>query len=303
MGRVAVVFAGQGAQTPGMGEQLSVSSPAARSVFDRAEAVWPPVRDLCFTGPQEQLNITANTQPCLFVVDLACARALEEAGVRVDGVAGFSLGEVAAACFASLFDQDHAFDFVRQRADAMHACGEENPGTMFAVLKLSSSQVEEVCSTLDQVYAVNYNCPGQTVVACATSSADSVRQAMADAGGKAIPLAVSGAFHSPLMDDAAARLREVVADMSFSPPAIPIYANMTGALYTDPKALLSNQVNHPVRWEQTIRTMIADGFDTFIEVGPGTTLTGFIRKIDENVRTASVRDDDSLTRTLEVLHD
>jgi len=288
-----------------MGLDLFQCSPAARAVFERAEAARPGLQGLCFRGTAAALNATVNTQPCLFAVDLACAQALIEAGVSPHGVAGFSLGEIPAVCVAGLLDEDQGFDFVCRRAEAMQACGDRHPGVMFAVVRLSSDEVEALSRQLGAVYPVNYNCPGQTVVACPAETGPALQAAVTNAGGKAIRLAVSGAFHSPLMDEAADALARLVADIDFGEMTIPAYANLTGQPYDDPRALLSQQVNHPVRWQATIERMIADGFDTFVEVGPGRTLSGFIQKIDGDVRVLNVCDAaslDQIVAALEVAH-
>jgi len=310
MGRLALVFAGQGAQKVGMGRDLYDHSAAARDVFDRAEAVFPGLSTLCFDGPQDQLNQTINTQPAVFVADLACAASLMEAGqagvrggIKVDGVAGFSLGEVAAACFAGLMSADDGLAFISRRAGAMSACSAKTPGTMVAVLGLDDAQVEAVAASVDQAWPVNYNCPGQIAVGCAAGSVEALQKAVAAAGGKAMRLPVSGAFHTPMMDAAAAELAGGTFQMTFASPKMPLYANLTAKPYGDPALLLAQQVNHPVRWQATIEAMEADGFDRFIEVGPGSTLSGFIRRIDNSVAVMNVSDSANLARTLEALND
>ena len=195
MGKIAFVFAGQGAQYSGMGQSLCEASPAAKAVFDAADKLRPGTSEQCFAGTAEELSITKNTQPCLYCVDLAAAKALEEAGVTPDYVAGFSLGEIAALSFAGVFSEEQGFDFVCKRAEAMQKAGEENPGAMAAVLKLKNEQVEELCAGFEKVWPVNYNCPGQLVCAGEKSQIEAFCGKVAEAGGKAVPLAEIGRAH------------------------------------------------------------------------------------------------------------
>jgi len=301
MDKIAFVFAGQGAQSVGMGRELYGHSPAARRVFDDGEKAMPGVRGLCFEGPADQLMKTINAQPCLFLTGLACAAALSERGVIASGAAGFSLGEVPAVCFVGIMAFDQAFAFVRKRAEAMRLCAEQNPGEMYAVLRLSAEDVEAVCVKLDRAWPVNYNSPGQTVVACAADASEALKKAVAEAGGRAVKLAVSGAFHSPFMERAAADLSGYLAAESFAVPKIPLYANLTGKPYGDAKALLTAQINSPVRWQAAVENMISDGFDTFVEVGPGATLAGLIAKISKEARVFSVNDVKTLDAATEAL--
>jgi [acyl-carrier-protein] S-malonyltransferase len=280
-----------------MGRDLYENFETVRQLYDLSE----PVRTLCFNGPKEELDRTVNTQPALFLTGLACAAALGEKGIAADGAAGFSLGEVPAACYAGLMDASQGFRFVGQRAKAMQSCAEQNKGAMFAVLKLPAGDVENLCSKLDRAWPVNYNAPGQTVAACAESTADALQAAVKDAGGKALRLNVSGAFHSPFMTGAAEAVREYLEDESFGTAKIPLYANVTAKVYENPKDLLSRQINHPVLWQKTVEAMIADGFGTFIEVGPGKTLTGLIQKINPGVRAYNVSDMETLDKTVEEL--
>lgn len=182
MGKIAFVFAGQGAQYSGMGQSLCEASPAAQAVFDTADKLRPGTSQQCFTAPAEELSITENTQPCLYCVDLAAAKALEEAGVSPDYVAGFSLGEIAALSFAGVFAPEQGFDFVCRRGKAMQAAGEANPGAMAAVLKLSNQQVEELCAGFEKVWPVNYNCPGQLVCAGEKSQIEEFCKKVEEAG-------------------------------------------------------------------------------------------------------------------------
>ncbi|MCL1923648.1 MAG: ACP S-malonyltransferase [Propionibacteriaceae bacterium] len=302
MGGVALVFAGQGAQTPGMGSELYESSPAARAIFDEAETLRPGIKELCFLGPASELNLTVNTQPCLFVVDYACAVALEEAmgeklcGTHVTGAAGFSLGEVVASSFTGIMDFRTGFDFVCARGEAMNRAGQDHPGVMYAVVKLDSTEVEEIADSMVGVYPVNYNSPTQTVVACEAAQGDQFVSAVANRGGKALKLRVSGGFHSPLMESATAELAELTQVMSFTQPTIPLYSAMTTRPYDNPRELLPSQVNSPVLWAQTIEAMATDGFDTFIEVGPGRTLSNFINQIDDTLTTWQASDAESVNQ-------
>lgn len=302
MGKIAFVFAGQGAQYSGMGQSLCEVSPAAKAVFDAADKLRPGTSEQCFTGTAEELSITKNTQPCLYCVDLAAAKALEEAGVTPDYVAGFSLGEIAALSFAGVFSEEQGFDFVCKRAEAMQKAGEENPGAMAAVLKLKNEQVEELCAGFEKVWPVNYNCPGQLVCAGEKSQIEAFCGKVAEAGGKAVPLAVSGGFHSPFMESASQTLREVLEPMELSEARVPVYANYTAQPYDgSAKELLTQQVKKPVRWQETVERLVELGVDTFIECGPGKTLCGLIRKTAKGVKTLNVQDGETLQTALEAV--
>lgn len=302
MGKIAFVFSGQGAQYPGMGQSLAQCSPAARAVFDLADSLRPGTSAQCFSGTAEELSITKNTQPCLYCVDLAAAKALKERGVRPDFAAGFSLGEAAAVTFAGILSEQAGFDFVCRRAAAMDEAARRNPGSMAAVLKLPNETVEALCKEFTQVWPVNYNCPGQLVVAGEKEQLAAFQQKVKEAGGRAAPLAVSGGFHSPFMEDAARELDGFLAGAEFRPGRLPVYANFTARPYgDDPRSLLVAQVKSPVRWQETVEALAGEGVDTFLECGPGKTLCGLIKKTLKTARVFQVQDQETLEAAVAAL--
>lgn len=301
MDQIAFVFSGQGAQYPGMGKELYEAAPAAREVFDRADAIRAGTSAQCFGGTQEELAQTINTQPCVFCVDLAAAQSLREAGIYPAAVAGFSLGEVAALTFAGAFGLDTGFRFVCRRADFMQDAAQKHESGMVAVLKLAPAAVQELCARHENTYPVNYNCSGQTVVALPKQERGSFCKAVQELGGRAVELAVNGGFHSPFMDEAARRLLSELQITDMKVPELPVYANSTALPYGENrKETLAGQVNSPVYWQKTIETMISDGITVFIEVGPGKTLCGLIKKISPNVRVLNVEDKAGLEAALKL---
>ncbi len=305
--KIALMFSGQGAQFPGMMKELYDAEPAARAVFDAADAaLGRSVSALCFEGAQEELNLTHNTQPCVLAADLAAAAALRAHGVEPEGAAGFSLGEYAALAFAGAIPMDDVFPMIQYRADSMQDAVAPGVGAMAALLGGSPEAVEAVCAAVTEGYVVaaNYNCPTQTVI---SGEAAAVEQAIALAReqrirGKLLP--VSAPFHCALMAPAAKKLEALFAEKTFSAPAFPVYMNVDGAVHADPAALpslLVKQAMSPVRWVQTLRNMRADGFDTFIECGPGRTLSGLAAKTLEDATLLRVGDAATLNETLEAL--
>lgn len=305
--KIAFLFSGQGAQYSGMMKDLYAAEPAAKAVFDAADAALNrSISGLCFEGSQEELNLTHNTQPCVLAADLAAAGALAAHGVVPEGAAGFSLGEYAALAFAGAIAMEDVFPMIQFRADAMQDAVAPGEGAMAAMIGGSPEKIEEICAQVTDGYVVaaNYNCPTQTVI---SGTAAGVDQAIALAGAqrvRAMKLAVSAPFHCALMKPAADRLEGLFAEKTFAAPKLPVYMNVDGQVNTDAarvSGLLVRQAMSPVRWVQTLQNMQADGFDTFIECGPGHTLSGLVKKTLKGVTVLRVEDARTLQETLDAL--
>lgn len=289
MDKIAFVFSGQGDQYPGMGKELYEKYPAARRIYDLCDEIRPGTSVQCFNGTEEELRETRNTQPCLFAMELAAASVLLEKGIVPDRTAGFSLGEVVAATVSGVFDNETGFRLGCRRGELMQREAEKFHTAMAAVVKLTPEQVQEICSKYSNVYPVNFNCPGQITVAGLSSQMPALFSDVKAAGGRAIPLKVKGAFHSPFMSGAAKAFAEELKKVKVNGRRIPLYSNLTAVPYgNDVAGLLSLQICNPVQWEKIIRHMLLNEVTTFVEIGPGKTLSNMIRKISAEVKTLNV---------------
>ncbi|MDO4530917.1 MAG: ACP S-malonyltransferase [Bacillota bacterium] len=302
MGKIAFVFSGQGAQKAGMGRTFYEAAETVRRLFDDAEKIRKGTLRQCFTGTAEELKETQNTQPCLYLADLAAAIALSEAGVMPAGVAGFSLGELPALAFAEAYDPLDGFRLACVRGEVMAKAAAEHPASMVAVMKLENERIEGICKQFRQVYPVNYNAPGQLVTAAAKEEADDFYKAIREAGGRGMPVAVGGGFHSPFMEEAAKAFASEIRKFPLRQPRIPVYSNYTAEPYDENvAALMINQIDHSLRWQESIERMAEDGFDTFIEVGVGDTLKKLIRRILPDARVYSVSNTEEMEKVKEEL--
>ena len=284
MAKIGIIFPGQGAQYPGMGEKLYEAYPEIRELYENAEKIFPGITEISFHGTADDLKKTENTQPALYLAELSAALILKKNGIEASALAGFSLGEIPALSFGGAFDYIEGFRIVCKRGEFMSA----DPGVetaMAAVLKLDGETVEKICASHSGLYPVNYNCPGQITVSGTKEALNDAKAEFTEAGGRVIPLAVSGAFHSPFMDKASEEFGAFLNTCDIKSPVTTVYANRNAAPYENVVETMQAQINHPVLWEKTVRAMAESGVDTFIEVGPGQTLSKFVQKTVPGAKT------------------
>ena len=308
MSKVAFVFPGQGSQKVGMCKDFYDSYACAKKVFEEADdALGFSITKMCFEGPEEDLRLTKYTQPAILTCSVAALAVMREHGLECEAAGGHSLGEYSALVAADVMRLQDAVVAVHKRGEFMQEAVPVGEGAMAAVMGLTPDEIVAVCQNVETecgeaVQAVNFNCPGQVVIAGATKAVDKASEALKAAGAKrAIPLPVSAPFHSTLMKPAAERLKEVLDKIEFRDAKFPVFSNVTAEPVVkaeEIRALLVKQAASPVKWEMSMHRMIKDGFDTFVEVGPGKVLTGFTRKIDRAMNALNVEDMASLEKTL-----
>jgi [acyl-carrier-protein] S-malonyltransferase len=307
MSKTALIFAGQGAQAVGMGKDLAEQFPTARAWFDRANTVLGyDLADVCFTGPEAELTKTENAQPGIFLVSWVAFQLLRERvpGLKFEAAAGLSLGEFTALTAAGVLTFEDGLKVVRQRGQFMQEACEATKGGMAAIIGLEEAVTREVC-TAAGVELANLNCPGQLVI---SGEAEKIVQAceLAKAKGakRALPLTVAGAYHSALMAGAQLRLQSALSALKLQPPTVPVISNVTAQPHghvVEIQKRLVEQVTSSVRWEESMRNLLAQGFTRFIELGPGKALSGFMKRIDSNAQMLNVADAGSLETTVNAL--
>ena len=296
MSKIAFIFPGQGAQACGMGQDFYEQTETGKRIFDKAtELMGFSMPQLCFEE-NDRLDITEYTQAAMVTASIAMMRVLEENGIKPDVAAGLSLGEYCALAAAGVMSDEDAIRTVRQRGILMQEAVPVGEGAMAAILALDAAAIEEVTGAMEGVWIANYNCPGQIVI--------SGEKLKAGGAKRAVMLNVSGPFHSGMLADAGEKLGEVLSQVELHEPQIPYVANVTAQYVksaAEVKELLTRQVSSSVRWQQSVEAMIADGVDTFIEIGPGKTLAGFMRKISRDVKTLNVEKLEDIGKVAEAL--
>ena len=305
MSKIAFIFPGQGAQACGMGQDFYEQTETGKRIFDKAtELMGFSMPQLCFEE-NDRLDITEYTQAAMVTASIAMMRVLEENGIKPDVAAGLSLGEYCALAAAGVMSDEDAIRTVRQRGILMQEAVPVGEGAMAAILALDAAAIEEVTGAMEGVWIANYNCPGQIVISGEKAAVEEACEKLKAAGAKrAVMLNVSGPFHSGMLTAAGEKLGQVLSRVELHEPRIPYVANVTAQYVksaAEVKELLTRQVSSSVRWQQSVEAMIGDGVDTFIEIGPGKKLAGFMRKISRDVKTLNVEKLEDIGKAAEAL--
>lgn len=306
--RIAFLFSGQGSQYVGMGKELYDNIPECREIFDKGEEILNfKIKDIIFNGPEELLTQTENTQPAILLTSLACLKALEINGIESDCVSGLSLGEYTALIYGGALSFEDGVKLIKERGRIMGSSLPKGLGGMAAVLKLNEEKINLLLEKVKEfgiIEGANFNCPGQVVVAGEIKAINETVKIAKELGGMSIPLKVSGPFHSSLLEPASFEFFEYLKCSNVKSLKKIVYSNVKGVPYEendDVKTLLRKQIMSSVLFEKTIRDMLDRGINTFIEIGPGKALRGFVKKIDKNARVLNVEDLNSLEATIKAL--
>lgn len=297
MGKIAFLFAGQGAQKVGMCKDFYEKFDCCREILDKTDEILGyKISNICFEGTQEELNKTEITQPAVIAANMMCLKAIEHLGIKADVVAGLSLGEYSALIYENIMSYEDVIPLVRKRGKYMQEAVPLGKGAMAAVLNLSDDEVRRICEEASQygiVECANYNCPGQVAISGEIAGVDKAEELVSKAGGKFVRLSVSGPFHCSLMSKAAEKLNVELQKINVNKASSNVYCNVTGEKYNssdDVREILTKQVMSSVYFTDTIKNMIDDGVDTFIEIGPGKTLSRFVKRINKNMKIYNVED-------------
>lgn len=302
--KIGFIFAGQGAQYVGMGKEFYEHFQEARDIYEQAN-IDIDVKKVCFEGPEDVLNETSYAQPCILTTSLAIAKVVEAHGITPDFVAGLSLGEYSALTYAGAFDVKDAISIVRKRGQLMSEALPAGTTSMAAVLAMEADKIQEVIQDIDDVTIANYNCPGQIVITGTKEAVEIASQKLSEAGAKrVIPLNVSGAFHSPLLEKASLKLNEELGQYDIHSPSLPVIYNISGKEETgDLKDILTKQMKSSVYFYQSLQYMISKGVEAFVEIGPGKALSAFVKKTNRQIPVYSVDSIESLNKMLGALKD
>lgn len=306
--KIAFLFAGQGSQKIGMAKDLYENIEICKEVIDKGEDILQmPIKEMMFNGSEDEIQATENAQPAIILESIAIMRALQEENIQATYTAGLSLGEYASLVYANVLSEKDALEVVKERGRIMGSSLPKGLGKMAAILKLDDEKVKELinkCSVKGIIEGVNYNCPGQIAIAGENEAIDMAILEAKEMGGKAVELKVSGPFHSSLLKNASEDFYEVLKDIEVKSPSLKVYSNYKGALYEDKddiKMILKKHIMSPVYFEKILRDMMDRGVDTFIEIGPGKALSGFVKRINRKVRTFNIDSAETFRKTVDSL--